>query len=282
MINKNIKSEINCNGRLLDLSCPKVMGILNITPDSFYDGGEYLSEDAIEKRVEKIVSQGADIIDVGAYSSRPGASDVSEDEERARLAIALKIIREKYSEAIISVDTFRASIARFAVSEFGVDIINDISSGLFDDDMLPTIRDLQVPYIMMHIQGTPASMQKSPHYDDVTLEIIKFFSERIREANLLGINDIIIDPGFGFGKLVEHNYELMSKLDYLSVLNYPMLVGISRKSMIYKPLSLTPSDVLAGTISLNTVALIKGASIIRVHDVAEAVQTVEVFKRLSV
>lgn len=270
---------MNCRGKLIDLDSPKVMGILNITPDSFYDGGKYNEESEILSRTKKIIDEGADFIDIGAYSSRPNAKDVTEKEEIIRLEKALKIVRKNYPDAIISVDTFRANVARFAVENYEVDIINDIYAGFGDEKMLKTIRNLQVPYIMMHIQGTPKTMQNNPQYNDIILDIIKYFSERIRTATLLGINDLIIDPGFGFGKTIEHNYELMKRLHEFSIVDYPMLIGISRKSMIYKALDITPNDALPGTIALNTIALQKGAKILRVHDVAEAVQTVKIFEK---
>ena len=272
---------INCKGELIDLSKPLIMGILNITPDSFFDGGKYIQQEAILQRATEIIEQGADIIDIGAYSSRPGADEVAEDEEYRRLSKALEIIRKSFPTSCISVDTFRANIAQKVVENHEVDIINDISAGIFDDKMIQTVAKLNVPYIMMHIQGTPATMQNNPTYDDVVLDIIKYFSERINKATLLGINDIIIDPGFGFGKTLEHNYELLNRLDEFEMLDYPILVGLSRKSMIYKALGITPAESLAGTIALNTVALQKGANILRVHDVAEAEQTVQVFAKLK-
>ncbi len=267
---------INLKGQLLNLEKPLVMGILNVTPDSFFDGGKYTDEEKILKRTEEIISQGADILDIGAYSSRPNAKDISEKDEFKRLATALEVIRKKYPDIYISVDTFRANIARLVVENYQVDIINDISSGLIDENMLQTISQLNVPYIMMHMSGTPKTMQQNPTYDDVVLDIIKFFSERINKASLLGIKDIIIDPGFGFGKTPEHNYEIMQRLDEFSIIDYPILVGISRKSMIYKLLDISPQEALTGTIALNTIALLKGAKILRVHDVAEAVQTIKI------
>ncbi|MBN2893936.1 MAG: dihydropteroate synthase [Bacteroidales bacterium] len=267
---------INCNGNLLSLAKPKIMGILNITPDSFFDGGKNTEVDQILNRAKKILSEGADIIDVGACSSRPNANDVSETEEIDRLSKALTLIRKHFPDACISVDTFRANVAKFVVENFKVDIINDIFAGFGDEKMLETIRNLQIPYIMMHMQGTPKTMQQNPQYDDVVLDIIKFFSERINKATLLGINDIIIDPGFGFGKTIEHNYELMRRLEEFEIVDYPLLVGVSRKSMIYKSLEITAEESLPGTIVLNTIALQKGAKILRVHDVAEAVQTLKI------
>ncbi|MCD4792503.1 MAG: dihydropteroate synthase [Bacteroidales bacterium] len=272
---------INCNGKLLDLSSPIVAGILNITPDSFYDGGKYINEPHILKRVEEIINEGGTIIDIGAYSSRPGADHVSEEEELNRLIRALKIIRKKLPDVIISVDTFRSAIAGYVVKEFNVDIINDISGGNFDDDMFETIARLQVPYVLMHMKGTPQNMQDNPYYDDLLKEILIFFAEKVQEAKQIGINDLIIDPGFGFGKTTDHNFELLKNLDRLKKLDCPILVGISRKSMVFKLLNEIPENVLSGTVALNMAALEKGANIIRVHDVKEAVQTIAVFNKLN-
>ena len=272
-------NTINCNGDLLSLSTPKVMGIVNITPDSFFDGGKYTDAKEIEERIDKCINEGADIIDFGAYSSRPGADNVTEKEELYRLEKALDIIRKKNTDICVSVDTFRANVAKLVVENYNVDIINDIYAGLGSSNMLETISKLNVPYIMMHMQGTPATMQKNPTYNDIVADIIKFFSERIKKTSIIGINDVIIDPGFGFGKTIEHNYELMNRLEEFQIFDNPLLVGISRKSMIYKYLNLNPNNSLPGTISLNTIALLKGASIIRVHDVAEAVQTLKIVRK---
>lgn len=272
---------INCNSKLLDLSSPVVAGILNITPDSFYDGGKYINEPHILKRVEEIINEGGTIIDIGAYSSRPGADHVSEEEELKRLIRALKIIRKKLPDVIISVDTFRSAIAGYVVKEFNVDIINDISGGNFDDEMFDTIARLQVPYVLMHMKGTPQNMQDNPYYDDFLKEILIFFAEKVQEAKQIGINDLIIDPGFGFGKTTDHNYELLKNLDRFKILDCPILIGISRKSMVFKLLNETPENVLPGTVALNMAALEKGANIIRVHDVKEAVQTVNIFNKLN-
>lgn len=271
--------NINCKGKLISLDKPLVMGILNVTPDSFYDGGKYTEKEQILNRVGHIIDEGATIVDVGAYSSKPNAAEVSEKEEITRLTSALEIIRKKFPEICISVDTFRSNIARFVVENFEVDIINDIYAGLADEKMFETISDLNIPYIMMHIQGTPQTMQNNPQYEDVVLDIIKFFSERINKATLLGINDIIIDPGFGFGKTIDQNYELLKRLDEFSIVDYPILVGISRKSMIYKSLNITPEESLTGTIALNTIALQKGAKILRVHDVNEAVEAIKMVQK---
>jgi len=273
---------LNFNGKLLDLSQPRVMGILNVTPDSFFDGGRYTETEKITARVKQIFDEKADIIDVGAFSSRPGSQEITVDEEKKRLSRALEIIRNLYPDAIISVDTYRSEIVKFTHKNFKIDIVNDIYAGNGDEKMFETIADLNLAYIMMHMQGNPSNMQKNPHYENIVSDILKFFSEKIKKATLLGIKDIIVDPGFGFGKTIDHNYELLSGLDeFINIVDYPVLVGISRKSMLYKYLGLTPEQVLPGTISLNTVALQKGASILRVHDVAETVQTVKVFSKLK-
>ncbi len=272
---------INCNGRLLDLSEPKIAGILNITPDSFYDGGKYTAEKEISFKVKKLVSEGADIIDVGAFSSRPGAEFISVKEEKKRLDKALNIIRNIFPDIILSVDTYRSEIAEFVVNNYNVDIINDISGGNFDEKMFETIANLQVPYIIMHMKGTPADMQNNPQYSDVVKELLKYFSEKIEIAKKTGINDIIIDPGFGFGKTIKHNYQILSGLELFQIAERPVLVGLSRKSMIYKLNNETPEDALPGTIALNMIALQKGANILRVHDVKETKQVIEVYKKLK-
>lgn len=268
-------------GKKLDLSAPLVMGILNVTPDSFYDGGAYLSEVKIIQRVGQIVEEGAAIIDVGAYSSRPGADVVDEKEEITRLAFAVELIRKYHPEAIISIDTFRAKVAEEINTCMGPVIINDISGGTMDGNMFRYVADSGVPYIMMHIQGVPQTMQRQPVYNDVVAEVEEFFAERIAQLNSRGFDNIILDPGFGFGKTLDHNYELMEGMGVLKKMGYPVLVGISRKSMIYKLLGVTPADTLSGTIALNTVSLLKGADILRVHDVKEAVETVKVVQKLK-
>jgi dihydropteroate synthase len=270
---------INCKGNLIDLSVPKVMGILNITPNSFFDGGNFTSDEDILNQVEKMLSEGATFIDVGAYSSKPGAEFVSEEEELARLLPVIDLILAKFRETIISVDTFRSEVAKQAVAK-GAALINDISAGLLDDKMLETVAQLQVPYIMMHMKGNPQTMQSLATYEDVVKEVMFYFSERINVARSFGLNDIIVDPGFGFAKTMEHNYEVMQNLDYFSILELPVLVGVSRKSMIYKLLENTPQDALNGTTVLNTVALQKGAAILRVHDVKEAVECIKIYKNL--
>ena len=273
---------INIKGKLCDLSHPVVMGILNITPDSFFDGGKYFSEsDKIKARIDQILAEGGKIIDIGAYSSRPGADDVSEDEEYRRLARAFAVIAANYSDLTISVDTFRSGIARKAVLEFGADIINDISAGEIDKNMFTTVAELNVPYILMHMQGRPADMQDSPTYADVVEDIVLYLSRKVMELRQLGVKDIIIDPGFGFGKTLEQNYALLNRLEAFDVFELPLLVGISRKSMIYKLLNKTPQESLNGTTVLNTLALTKGASILRVHDVKEAVECVTIFEALK-
>ncbi len=272
-------STINCKGRLIDLSKPLVMGIVNINDDSFYAGSRCNTEDVIMARVQLQLHEGASIIDIGAYSTRPGCADVPPDVEMERIAMAMKAINSHFPEAIVSVDTFRADVARFAVEECGVSIVNDISGGTLDDRMFATVADLHVPYIMMHIKGTPQTMQQFCHYDNMMDEIIKFFAERVERLKLLGVNDVIIDPGFGFAKDLEQNYELMQRLDEFKVFGLPILVGISRKSMIYKLLGNTPNDALNGTTVLNTIALTKGANILRVHDVQPAMEAIRICEK---
>lgn len=273
------KESINCNGQLLMLNKPIVMGILNITPDSFYDGGKYSEMPLIESQIEKILNEGATIIDVGAYSSRPGAMHISEEEELKRLSPVLQLINKKYPSAIVSVDTFRANIAEKVVKDYGVAIINDISAGEMDSKMFETIASLNIPYIIMHMKGTPQNMQQNPIYKNVINEIISYFSNKINQLKQLGVHDIIIDPGFGFGKTIEHNYELLNKLHKLRIFELPVLAGISRKSMIYKYLNKSPQEALNGTTVLNTLALTKGASILRVHDVQEAVEVINLYSK---
>lgn len=271
--------SLNCNGQYIDLHVPKIMGILNITPDSFYDGGRYTTKEAILNRVAVLLDEGADFIDVGAYSSRPGAQDISPEEELKRLHFALAIIREKYPDAILSVDTFRAEVSRTVVKDYNVAIINDISSGEADPEIFETIAELQVPYILMHMKGTPQNMQLNPTYDNMVKEIFSFFSKKISQLRSLGVNDIIIDPGFGFGKTITHNYQLLNQLDTFKIFELPMMIGLSRKSMIYKILNTTPEEALNGTTVLHTLALINGANILRVHDVAPAVETLRLLER---
>lgn len=271
---------INVNGSLLDLSVPCVMGILNITPDSFYAGSRMQTEAEIAARAQQIVNEGAGIIDIGAYSSRPNAENVSPREEMERLRMGLEILRKTQPGAVISVDTFRADVARMCVEEYGVAIINDIAAGEMDTDMFRTVAELNVPYIMMHMQGTPQNMQQHPHYDNLLKEVFLFFAQKVQQLRDLGMKDIILDPGFGFGKTVEHNYELLEHLEEFRVFELPLLVGVSRKSMIYRLLGNTPQDALNGTTVLDTICLLKGADILRVHDVREAVETVKIVEAM--
>ena len=272
---------INANGKLMDLSEPQVMGILNVTPDSFYAGSRGVTNGYILDRCQQILDEGASIIDIGAYSSRPNAQHISAEEEMSRLRTGLELIRKNHPEAIVSVDTFRADIARMCVEEYGVAIINDISAGNMDEQMFPTIARLGVPYIIMHMKGTPQNMQENPQYDHFLKEIFYYFSEKVQKLRDLGAKDIIIDPGFGFGKTIEHNYELMNHLEEFHLFELPILVGISRKSMIYKLLGSNPEEALNGTTALNTIALTKGAHILRVHDVKEAVECVKIVQKMK-
>lgn len=270
---------MNCNGTLIDLSVPKVMGILNITPDSFYDGGKNDSEQAIIDKVKQFLDEGASFIDIGAYSSKPNAEFVSEAEELARILPVIDLLVKVFPEIIISVDTFRSQVAKAAI-EHGAAIINDIAAGGLDDKMMETVAKYNVPYIMMHMRGNPQTMQSQTHYDDITKEMLFYFSEKISQARSLGINDLIIDPGFGFAKTTQQNFEVMNKLELFQMLELPILSGISRKSMIYKTLGTTPQESLNGTTALNTISLMKGAKILRVHDVKEAVETVKLVSSL--
>lgn len=274
---------ITLNKLPLDLSTPVVMGILNVTPDSFYDGGKYTTETAVIRRIHQIVEEGAGIIDVGAYSTRLGAAFVDEQEELGRLSWAVELVRKYYPNLPVSIDTFRAGVAREIVSCLGEVIVNDISGGTLDENMFDFVAETGVPYIMMHIQGTPQTMQQNPIYEDVVREVRQFLTERIAVLNAKGFDNIILDPGFGFGfgKTLVHNYELMSGMDTYQDLGYPLLVGISRKTMIYKLLGGTAQDALNGTTVLNTIALLKGANILRVHDVKEAVETVRIVQQLN-
>ena len=276
--NINRKLSLNVGGRLLQLDRPQVMGILNVTPDSFYDNSRCPDADTVSQRVETLLSEGADMIDVGGYSSRPGCVDVSVDEEKRRLSIAFDAIRKQAPQTIISVDTFRAEVARWSVEEWGVHIVNDISGGEMDDRMFETVAQLQVPYIMMHMRGTPATMMNEEYlrYDDVVAEVLYYFSAKIARLSHMGVNDVILDPGFGFSKTIEDNYCMMRHLDEFARMELPLLVGISRKSMIYKTLDITPADSLNGTTALNVMALLGGANILRVHDVRQAVEAVKI------
>lgn len=264
----------------MDLSETKVMGILNVTPDSFFSGSRKQSVEEIRQRVQQIVCEGGQMIDIGAYSSRPGADDVSQKEEMERLAKGMKIVREIAPDIPVSVDTFRADVAKMAVEELGADIINDISGGELDKEMFPTVAKLGVPYILMHMKGNPQTMQQSTHYDDFLKEVLLYFAEKIQQLRDLGQKDIILDPGYGFAKTLEQNYELLNHQDALSIFELPILAGISRKSMIYRLLGTTPEEALNGTSVLNTIAMQKGANILRVHDVRECVEVVKIVSQL--
>jgi len=265
---------INLKGKLMDLSSPKIMGILNITPDSFYDGGKFNSDKKVLDQVEKMIKDGADLIDVGGYSSKPGANPVKLEEEIKRVVPVIELIKNKFSDTIISVDTFRSEVAKKAVDS-GASIVNDISAGELDSDMFKCVAQLNVPYILMHMKGNPQNMQDKPTYKNVVNEIVKNLSEKIFFAREAGIMDVIIDPGFGFGKTLEHNYEILNNLSFFKKLDSPILVGVSRKSMIYKLLDTKPENALNGTTCLHTVSVLSGANILRVHDVKEAKEVVE-------
>lgn len=271
--------NINCNGTLIDLSSPKIMGILNITPNSFFDGGKFNSLDAALAQTEKMLSEGATFIDVGGASSKPGVDEISVDEELTRVLPVIEKLTTTFPEAIISIDTYRSEVAHKAV-ESGAQIVNDISAGNMDNNMLKTVGALGVPYIAMHMQGTPQTMQNDPSYDDVLTDVRSFFSAKIVEAHASGINDIILDPGFGFGKTIQHNFALLNHLDSLFVEGVPMLVGVSRKSMIYKTLNISADAALNGTTVLNTIALRQGAQLLRVHDVKEAHEAIRLVEAL--
>lgn len=272
--------SIRVNDRLLSLETPQVMGILNLTPDSFYSGCRAQAEEEVAARIRQIRDEGASIIDVGAYSSRSGAEHIPAHEEMERLRRGLVQIHREWPEAIVSVDTFRAEVAEWCVGEEGVAIINDISGGEMDEAMFPTVARLGVPYILMHMQGTPQTMQTNPKYEDLVPEVFAYLAQRVERLRTLGVKDIILDPGFGFGKTLDHNYELLGRLQEFRLFDLPLLVGVSRKSMIYRFLGGTPQTSLNGTTILNTVALLKGAHILRVHDVREAVEVVRLTERL--
>ncbi|MEZ7496282.1 dihydropteroate synthase [Leeuwenhoekiella aequorea] len=272
--------SINCKGKLIDLSIPRVMGILNITPDSFYDGGNLKNDSEILGLAEKMLTDGATFIDIGGYSSRPGATDISVNEELERVLPVVTLLLKNFPEVLLSIDTFRAEVAKKAI-EAGAAIINDISAGILDDQMFKTIADYQVPYIMMHMKGSPQTMKEFADYKDVVREVLFYFSERIANARSCGINDLIIDPGFGFAKTISHNFELLRNTEKLQIADLPILIGASRKSMIYKTLDTSAAEALNGTTVLNTIALQKGASILRVHDVKEAVETVKLLDALN-
>lgn len=276
-----LDKTLNIKGTLLSLKTPVVMGIMNITPDSFYAGSRKQTEAAIEQRIQAILSEGGKIIDLGGYSSRPDAAEVTPEEETERLAFALKILNAHYPDAILSVDTFRADVARRCVEDYGVAIINDISGGQLDANMFETVADLNVPYIMMHMRGTPQTMQQHTDYKDMMEEIMLYFATKVSQLRLMGVNDIILDPGFGFSKTVRHNYQLMNRLKEFGLFDLPLLVGVSRKSMIYRFLGGTPDDSLNGTTVLNTFALMNGADILRVHDVKAAIEAIKIITELK-
>ena len=274
------KKTLNLNGKIIDLNTPAIMGILNLTPDSFYDGGRLAREDQILGQSENFLNAGVDILDIGGYSTRPGAKDISPEEEWQRLVPALGIISKNLPEIPVSVDTFRADIARQSM-EYGASMINDVSGGTLDSKMYDTISELQVPYVLMHMKGTPRTMQSGTQYDDVIREVLTELEKKLSNLTNRGVNDVILDVGFGFAKTVDQNYELLRRLDAFKIFDIPLLVGISRKSMIWKLLDITPEETLNGTTALHMVALIKGASILRVHDVKEAKQVVDLNNSLT-
>lgn len=271
---------INCNGQLIDLSTPKVMGILNVTPDSFFDGGRYTNEREVLQRVEQMLADGATFIDVGGYSSKPNAAEVSVQEEKARTIPVVTSIMHRFPEAIVSIDTFRSDVAQLCLDQ-GAALVNDISAGFLDPLMLKIVANYQVPYIMMHMKGTPQTMSTLAQYDDLVKEMLFYFSERIAAARSLGISDLIVDPGFGFAKTIDQNFELLRHLELFKSLELPILAGVSRKSMIHKTLQIKPEEALNGTTVLNTLALEKGATILRVHDVKEAVEAIKLWEKVA-
>ena len=271
---------INCKGQLIDLSIPKVMGILNVTPNSFFDGGKYKNEDDIIFQVSKMLNDGATFIDIGAYSSKPSAEFVSEKDEMERIVPVIKLILEHFPHTLLSIDTFRAEVAKVSI-ENGAAIINDISAGELDDKMFDVIAHYNVPYIMMHMRGNPQTMQGLTQYNDIVKEMLFYFSDKVKKARNFGINDLIIDPGFGFAKTTDQNYEVLKKMELFNLLDLPVLAGFSRKSMIYKTLNISAQEALNGTTVLNTIALTKGTKILRVHDVKEAMETVTLYKKIS-
>jgi len=275
------KSTLNLSGNLIDLSSPVVMGILNVTPDSFYDGGIYTNESTIVKRAVQILEEGGRFIDIGAMSTRPGATEISLQEELDRLLPAVKAVKREFPDACLSVDTYRTEVIERVFNEIGDFVVNDISGGTFDTGIFEKVAELHLPYILMHTKGKSDSMQKSPVYEDVVKEIVLFFASQVQKLKLLGICDIIIDPGFGFGKTVDHNYELLNRLDAFKLFELPVLVGISRKAMIWKTLDISPNESLNGTTVLNTLALSGGTNILRVHDVKEAVETVKLVGKIK-
>jgi dihydropteroate synthase len=271
---------INTKGKLLDLSRPRIMGIINVTDDSFYAGSRHMSDDDIVSSAGRMVDDGADIIDIGGCSTRPGAEEISEETEKERVCRAIRLVRSRYPDVVLSVDTYRASVAEEAIVHAGADIINDISGGEMDEGMFPLVIRLNVPYIMMHMQGSPATMQKNPHYNDVVADILYWFGQRLTVLHEAGVKDIIIDPGFGFGKTSEHNFEILRRLGEFLVAGHPLLAGLSRKSLIWRTLDVSPDQALTGTTALHMAALINGASILRVHDVKEAREVVILFEKI--
>jgi len=271
---------INCKGQLIDFSIPKVMGILNVTPNSFFDGGKYKNQDEIISQVNKMLNEGATFIDIGAYSSKPNAEFVSEKEEIQRIVPVIELILKHFPETLLSIDTFRAEVAKISI-ENGAVIVNDIAAGELDDKMFDVVAQYNVPYIMMHMRGNPQTMQSLTQYDDIVKEILFYFSEKVKKARSLGINDLILDPGFGFAKTIDQSYEVLQKMEMFNLLELPVLTGVSRKSMIYKTLNNSAQEALNGTTVINTIALMKGAKILRVHDVKEAIECVTLHNKIS-
>lgn len=270
-------NTIKCNGILFDVSRPKVMGILNVTPDSFFDGGKYRDTELMKFRIDQLIEEGASIIDVGGMSSRPGAEIISKSEELKRVTPAIQYLNEHYPQKIVSIDTLHSEVAKEAVN-MGANMINDISGGDFDSNMLEVVSESNVPLVIMHMQGNPDNMQKAPRYNDVVLDVIKYFVKKLRDVKKIGIKDVIIDPGFGFGKLIEHNYKLLNHLSSFKILEKTLLVGLSRKSMIYRPLSISPQNALNATTAAHMLALQNGANILRVHDVKQAMECISIFE----
>lgn len=276
----SVNKTLNVQGRVIDLSVPRVMGILNVTPDSFFDGSRYQSPKSILNQAEKMLVEGADFIDVGGYSSRPGATDISIDEEMQRVIPAIEVISKQFPQAILSVDTFRSHVAKRAV-EAGALLVNDISAGELDNEMVPTIAAMKVPFLAMHMKGNPQTMKQHAHYQDLLHEVVTYFHEKISRLQTAGIKDVLIDPGFGFAKTIEQNFELLNHLDHLLILGKPLVVGLSRKSMIWRTIDTTAEHALNGTTALHSIALMKGASILRVHDVKEAVEVIKLVGRVN-
>jgi dihydropteroate synthase len=271
--------QLNLNHRLIDLSTPVVMGIVNVTPDSFYSGNRFVTQKTILKGVESMIIEGVGIIDIGGYSTRPSAEVITQDEEINRLSDGLEVILKRFPDVNVSVDTFRSGVARYMVENYGVSMINDVSGGTLDDLMFETVAELQVAYVLMHMRGTPQTMQNDVKYEDVVSEVLHFLQKRLAQLHLLGVTDVVVDPGFGFAKNIEQNYKLLNKLDYFKTLNVPLLAGLSRKSMLTKVLGIEASDALNATTAANMLALLGGASILRVHDVKQAVQTIHIYKK---